>query len=107
MIKRVLLQSISPVITINKNGDEWHMAAKAALKNTAFKFQMGEEFDGTNFVDAKVKNIITEDGNKWTQVQTPVDGKQVVTTVCEFGEKQLTATMTVENVTAVRIYERL
>lgn len=107
IIKRKLLQSTSPVITITKNGDEWLIQMKTALKNIEYKFRMGEEFDGTNLNDARVKTIITEDGNKWTQVQTRLDNGQVVTTVREFGEKQFTATMAVENVTAVRTFERL
>lgn len=83
------------------------MTTRNGLGTKENSFRIGEEFDDTNLAGAKVKSLITQDGNKWVQVQTPFKNDKVVTTVREFGREQFTATMTVGNVTAVRIFDRL
>lgn len=107
MIKRKLAQSTNPEIEVKKDGDEWHVKTKTALKNSEIKFKVGVEFEETRQDDVKVKSLVTEEGNKWTQTQTPLDSDKVVTIVREFGEKELKTTATVGNVTSVRIYDRL
>ncbi|KAL6897518.1 fatty acid-biding protein [Trichoderma evansii] len=107
-LKRKIIEAAKPTFTISKDGDMWHMTIQVGLQQRRIKFAMGEEFDDINIYDARVKSLITQDGNKWTQVQTPVDGSgNIIITVREFGEKQFKATMTVRNVTAVRIFDRL
>jgi len=107
LIKRKLAQSSKPEIEVRKDGDEWHVKTKSALKNSEVKFKVGQEFEELRQDDVKVKSLVTEEGNKWTQVQTPLDSDKVVTIVREFGDKQLTTTATVGNVTSVRVYDRL
>jgi len=107
LIKRKLAQSTSPTIEVTKDGEKWNVKTKSALKNTEVSFKIGEEFEETRQDDVKVKSLVTQDGNKWTQVQTPLDSDKVVTIVREFGDKQLTTTATVGAVSSVRIYDRL
>jgi hypothetical protein len=81
---------------------------KTALKNSEIKFKVGEEFEETRQDDVKVKSVFTQEGNKWTQVQTPLDGSgKIVTIIREFGDKQLTTTAKVGDVTSVRTYDKL
>jgi len=107
MIKRKLAQSTKPEIEVSKDGDMWHVKTKSALKNTEVKFKIGEEFEEVRQDDVKVKSLVVQDGNKWTQTQTPLDSDKVVTIVREFGDKTLTTTASVGNVTSVRVYDRL
>jgi len=107
LIKRKLAQSTKPEIEIKKDGEEWHVKTKSALKNSEVKFKIGEEFEEVRQDDVKVKSVVTQDGNKWTQVQTPLDSDKIVTIVREFGDKQLTTTATVGGVSSVRVYDRL
>lgn len=102
-----MAQSTKPEIEIKKDGDQWHVKTKTALKNTEIKFKIGEEFEEVRQDDAKVKSLVVQDGNKWTQTQTPLDSDKVVTIVREFGEKELKTTASVGSVTSVRIYDRL
>lgn len=92
---------------MKKDGDAWHVKTKSALKNSEIKFKVGEEFDEVRQDDVKVKSVVKEEGNKWTQTQTPLDSDKVVTIVREFGENELKTTATVGNVTSVRTYKRL
>lgn len=101
-----LAQSTSPEIEIKQDGDHWIVKTKTALKNTEIKFKVGEEFEETRQDDVKVKSVVTQEGNKWTQTQTPLDSDKVVTIVREFGPKELTATASVGGVTSVRVYDR-
>jgi len=107
LIKRKLAQSSKPEIEVRKDGEEWHVKTKSALKNSEVKFKIGEEFEEVRQDDAKVKSLVVQDGNKWTQTQTPLDSDKVVTIVREFGDKQLTTTASVGGVTSVRVYDRL
>lgn len=107
VIKRKLFQAASPEITLKKDVDEWHVTTKIALGSKDTKFKMGEEFEDVSFNGDRVKSLIIQDGDKWTQVQTPFDSDKVTTIVREFGERQFTAIMTVGDVTAVRIFSRL
>lgn len=102
-----LAQSSKPEIEVRKDGEEWHVKTKSALKNSEVKFKIGEEFEEVRQDDAKVKSLVVQDGNKWTQTQTPLDSDKVVTIVREFGDKQLTTTASVGGVTSVRVYDRL
>ena len=102
-----LAQSTNPEIDVHKDGDTWHVKTKSALKNTEVSFKIGEEFEETRQDDVKVKSLVVQEGNKWTQTQTPLEGDKVVTIVREFGEKELKTTASVGNVTSVRIYNRL
>lgn len=45
------------------------MKTKTAIKNSEIKFKIGEEFEETRQDDVKVKSVIKEEGNKWTQTQ--------------------------------------
>ena len=92
---------------MTKDGEQWNVKTKTALRNSEVKFKIGEEFEETRQDDVKVKSLVTQEGNKWTQVQTPLDSDKVVTIVREFGDKQLTTTASVGNVTSVRVYDRL
>ncbi|KAI5461941.1 allergen Ale o 13, partial [Mariannaea sp. PMI_226] len=107
MIKRKLSQSTNPEISIKKEEDGWNMATKSALKNTKFNFNFGKEFEEVRTDDVKVKSLITQDKNKWTHVQTPVDSNRIVTIIREFGERQMTTMATVNGVTCVEVFDRL
>lgn len=54
-----------------------------------------------------MRSLVVQDGNKWTQTQTPVDGVKIVTIVREFGGSEMITTATVGAVTSTRIFDRV
>ncbi|KID99941.1 fatty acid-biding protein, partial [Metarhizium majus ARSEF 297] len=106
-IKRQLAKSASPEIEIERSGDAWHVKSKAGLGSSEFTFKLGEEFEEVRQDEAKVRSVVVQDGNKWTQTQTPVHGSKIVTIVREFKEAEMTTSATVGSVTAVRVFDRV
>lgn len=102
-----MAHSFSPERRIVRDGDEWQVQEKAGLKNREWRFKMGEEFELMGADDVKRKCIVTEDSdNKWTEVMTSVGNDKGITVIYEFGEKQLIATQTIGDVTAIITYDR-
>ncbi|OAA43283.1 allergen Ale o 13 [Metarhizium rileyi] len=106
-IKRQLAKSATPEIEIARNGYEWHFKSQAGLGSSESTFKLGEEFEEIRQDDAKVRSVIVQDGNKWTQTQTPVDGIKIVTIIREFKDEQMETTLTVGSVTSVRVFDRI
>ncbi|OWT43298.1 lipocalin / cytosolic fatty-acid binding domain-containing protein [Pochonia chlamydosporia 170] len=104
---RQLVKSASPELQITRNGDGWHVETKAGVGHSEFTFTLGEEFEEVRQDDVKVRSLVVQDGNKWTQTQTPVDGVKIVTIVREFGGSEMITTATVGDVTSTRIFDRV
>lgn len=99
--------STTPEIEISKDGDAYTLLTKTAIKNSTIKFELGKEFEEERQDDVKVKSVITQDGNKWIQTQTPADSDKVVTIVREFSDKGIVTVATVGGVSSTREYARL
>ncbi|XP_077296413.1 fatty acid-binding protein-like [Arctopsyche grandis] len=103
LVTRKMGNSISPVVDLKKEGDVYTFSSASTFKNTVITFKLGEEFDEETADGRKVKAVCSIEGNKLTQTQKG-DGK-TTTIIREFGDDELTATMTVDDITCTRIYK--
>jgi hypothetical protein len=86
LVVRKVGNSVSPVIELTKNGDEYTLTSQSTFKNTSTTFKLGEEFDEETPDGRKVKSIITQDGNKLIQVQK---GDKETTIIREFSDDEV------------------
>ncbi|KAI1288121.1 Fatty acid-binding protein [Halotydeus destructor] len=101
--KRAIATRVYPTLNITQDGDTWTVKQESTFKNSTTSFQIGQEFDELRQDDVTVKSLVTQDGNKWHQVQK---GDQEVTIVREFSDDGIKATATCNGVTSVRFYQR-
>ncbi|XP_054638041.1 fatty acid binding protein 4b [Dunckerocampus dactyliophorus] len=80
------------------------MKSQSTFKTTEIKFKLNEEFDETTADDRKTKTIVTLENGKLVQKQT-WDGK-TTTLEREILEGKLTAKCVMDDVVAVRTYEK-
>lgn len=70
--------AVSPVVTLQKEGDEYIFTSDSTFKHVELKFKPGVEFDQETPDGRKVKATITIDGNKLHEVQKGSDGKETI-----------------------------
>lgn len=70
--------AVSPVVDLQKDGEEYVLNSVSTFKNIALKFQPGVEFDQDTPDGRKVKATVTIDGNTLVEVQKNADGSQTV-----------------------------
>ncbi|XP_061810513.1 fatty acid binding protein 4b [Nerophis lumbriciformis] len=80
------------------------MKSQTTFKTTEIQFKLNEEFDETTADDRKTKTIVTLENGKLVQKQT-WDGK-TTTLEREIQEGKLTAKCIMDDVVAVRTYEK-
>lgn len=102
MVLRKMGNTVSPTVDLVKDGDEYTFNTVSTFKSSSIKFKLGEEFDEETLDGRKVKSIITLDGNKLIQEQK---GDKPHTIIREFTDTDLTATMTLNNITCKRVYK--
>ncbi|KAF7285789.1 fatty acid binding protein isoform X1 [Rhynchophorus ferrugineus] len=103
LVTRKVGNAVSPVVELNKEGDEYVLTSNSTFKNVVLKFTPGVEFDQETPDGRKVKATITVDGNTLKEVQK-ADGK--VTTIDRtFSDDEIKMVMTVGDITATRIYK--
>ena len=61
--------SVSPVVEVTKDGDEYVMKTTSTFKTSDIKFKPGVEFDEETADGRKVKSVITIDDNKMIHIQ--------------------------------------
>ena len=101
-VTRKLGNSMTPVVQVTLNGDEYTLTTSSVLKTAVIKFKLGQEFEETRPDGVKVKSTITLDGNVMTHV---MQGEPTSTIVREFSADEMKAVFTVNNVTCTRIYK--
>lgn len=70
--------AVSPVVTLQKEGDEYVLTSDSTFKHVVTKFKPGVEFDQDTPDGRKVKSTITIDGNTLHEVQKGADGKETI-----------------------------
>ncbi|XP_010796148.1 fatty acid-binding protein, adipocyte-like [Notothenia coriiceps] len=80
------------------------MKSETTFKTTEIKFKLNEEFDETTADGRKTKTLITCENGKLVQQQTWEDKK--TTLEREIQDGKLTAKCVMDDVVAVRIYEK-
>ncbi|KAL1500835.1 hypothetical protein ABEB36_006266 [Hypothenemus hampei] len=104
LITRKVGNSVSPVVDLTKDGDEYVLTSNSTFKHVVTKFKPGVEFDQETPDGRKVKATINIDGNTLKEVQKAADGKE--TTIDRtFTDDEVKMIMSVGDVTATRIYK--
>lgn len=70
--------AVSPVVDLQKDGDDYVLNSVSTFKNIVLKFKPGVEFDQDTPDGRKVKATVTVDGNTLVEVQKNADGSQTV-----------------------------
>ncbi|CAH0549574.1 unnamed protein product [Brassicogethes aeneus] len=94
----------SPVIDLSKQGDEYTLTSISTFKNVYLKFKPGVEFDQETPDGRDVKATITVDGTTIHEVQKDADGK-TNTLDRTWSPTEVKMVMTIDNITATRIYK--
>ena len=101
-MNRKLAKSVTPVVEVTLNGDEYTLKTSSLLKTTIIKFKLGEEFDEQRLDGVKVRSTVTLNGNVMTHV---MKGKPDSVIVREFNGNELKTVCTVNNVSCTRLYK--
>ncbi|OON16772.1 lipocalin / cytosolic fatty-acid binding protein [Opisthorchis viverrini] len=105
VVKRKLITSSKPEVTYTIDGNKMTIRTCSALKTTTITFEFGKEFEERTADDRTVMSTFTKQSeSKITQVQKHPNS--VTTTVREVSGNTLTATVTVDDVKAVNVYEK-
>ncbi|XP_060534425.1 fatty acid-binding protein, adipocyte-like isoform X1 [Cylas formicarius] len=106
LVTRKVGGAVSPVVELNKQGDEYVLTSNSTFKNVVTKFKPGVEFDQETPDGRKVKATITVDGNKLVEVQKGADGKET-TIERTFTDDEIKMVLSVDDITSTRIYKPL
>ncbi|XP_055299743.1 fatty acid-binding protein, muscle-like [Sitodiplosis mosellana] len=99
---RKIGNAVSPTVELKKlDNGKYQLLTKSTFKDSTIEFELGKEFDEKTLDDRNVKSVITMEGNKLIQRQ---GGDPPSTLIREFGDKEMIATMTVNNVVCTRKY---
>ncbi|XP_026227768.1 myelin P2 protein-like [Anabas testudineus] len=96
---------VKPKLVISVDGGVISMKSESTFKNTEIKFKLDDEFEETTADGRQTKTIITFENGKLVQKQT-WDGK-TTTLEREIRDGKLTARCVMEDVVAVRTYEKV
>ncbi|XP_069699006.1 fatty acid-binding protein, muscle isoform X1 [Periplaneta americana] len=102
LVTRKMGNTVSPVVELTKNGDEFCLTSQSTFKNTAINFKLGQEFDQETPDGRKVKSVITQDGSKLVEVQK---GDKETTIIRDFSNDEIKMTLTVDDIVCTRIYK--
>lgn len=94
--------TVSPTVELKKlPNNKYKLITKSTFKDTEIEFELGKEFDETTLDDREVKSVMTLEGNKLIQRQGGEPPSEIIR---EFGDKEMIATMKVNNVVCTRKY---
>lgn len=100
---RTIGNSVHPTVELKKVGDnKYSLITTSTFKNSEIRFEPGKEFNEETLDGRHVKSVMTFEGNKLIQKQGGVPASTIVR---EFGPKEMTTTLTVNKITAVRKYK--
>ncbi|XP_033214745.1 sodium/calcium exchanger regulatory protein 1 isoform X2 [Belonocnema kinseyi] len=102
LVTRKMGASVSPVVEVTKDGDEYIMKTTSTFKSSELKFKPGVEFDEETPDGRKVKTTITVDGDKMSQIQK---GDKDTVIEREFTDSEMKAIMKVDDIVCTRIYK--
>lgn len=98
---RAIGNSVTPTVELRKNGNKYELHTTSTFKNSIINFELGKEFDEETLDGRNVKSVVTLEGNKLIQKQGGSPKSEIIR---EFGDKEMVATMKVNNVVATRKY---
>lgn len=86
LVTRKMGNAVSPVVDLQKDGDEYILSSSSTFKNVVVRFKPGVEFDQETPDGRKVKATITVDGDTLTEIQK---GDKETTIVREFSDDEI------------------
>lgn len=99
---RVAGNTVTPTVELIKNsGNTYTLKTTSTFRNSEITFELGKEFDEVTLDGRNVKSKMTLEGNVLTQQQ---GGDPPSTIIREFGDKEMTTTLKVKDITSVRKY---
>lgn len=102
-LNRKLINTITPVVKLTKDGDEYLLHTNSTFKNSIIKFQEGNEFLYQTPDGRTVKSVFGIDGNTITEVQN--DGTDRETTIVRtFTPDNVKMIMKCDDITSTRVY---
>ncbi|KAK9680498.1 Lipocalin / cytosolic fatty-acid binding protein family [Popillia japonica] len=104
LVTRKMGATVSPVISLNKDGDDYVLTSQSTFKNMTSKFKPGVEFDDETADGRKVKSTITFNGNILTEIQKDNNGK-VTTLERTFTDSDVTIVCKVDDIVCTRVYK--
>ncbi|XP_072379059.1 probable fatty acid-binding protein isoform X1 [Diabrotica undecimpunctata] len=104
LVVRKMGSAVSPVVDLQKEGDEYVLSSISTFKNVILKFKPGVEFDQETPDGRKVKSTITINGNTLHEVQKDASGAETVIDRT-FSADEIKMEMSVNNVKATRTYK--
>lgn len=93
--------TMHPTVELKKHGDKYTWVTTSTFKTSEITFTPGKEFEEETLDGRKVKSIITFDGNKMIHKQ---GGQPKSTIIREFKDKEMIATLTVNDIVSTRKY---
>ncbi|XP_004928852.2 fatty acid-binding protein [Bombyx mori] len=109
LLSRKTANAVSPVCVLTRDNDGvYTLTMTTTFRTVKMSFKLGEEFIEERPDGAKVKSLLTIEGNKLIQTQTENNGRKS-THVREFTKDKLTVTTTAEgwDGRCIRVYEVL
>ncbi|XP_074029530.1 fatty acid-binding protein, liver isoform X1 [Leptinotarsa decemlineata] len=104
LVTRKMGNAVSPVVDLQKDGEEYTLNSNSTFKNVVLKFTPGKEFDQETPDGRKVKAVITVEGDTLKEVQTNADG--TITTIDRtFSADEIKMVMSIGDITATRTYK--
>ncbi|KOV23586.1 lipocalin/fatty-acid binding family protein [Kitasatospora sp. NPDC052868] len=105
LMQRNLALKAKPTEEITEVYGRYTLKTLTALKNTEINFVLGEEFDEETFDGRKARTTVTQDGDKFVQVQKYGDVEATI--VRAFADTSMEVTYSAKGVTCVRSFLRL
>lgn len=100
---RKIGNNVNPSVELKKLPEnKYQLITTSTFKDTEITFELGKEFDEETLDGRQVKSVMTLEGNKLTQKQ---GGDPPSTIIREFGDKEMVATMKVNDVVCTRKYK--
>ncbi|XP_066251761.1 myelin P2 protein isoform X2 [Euwallacea similis] len=104
LITRKVGNTVSPVVDLAKEGDEYILSSISTFKNVILKFKPGVEFEHETPDGTKATSTISIEGNTLKEVQKRSDGK--VTTIDRtFTDDEVKMVMNIGDITSTRVYK--
>ncbi|KAL7031146.1 hypothetical protein ACKWTF_006908 [Chironomus riparius] len=101
-VYRRVANTLHPVCSLQKNGDEYSFHTVSIFKTTVINFKPGEEFEYETIDGRKVMSVITIEGNTMTQIEK---GEKETKIIREFSDTELVTTLKVNDIVAKRWYK--
>ena len=104
MLLRKAAASASPTMIVTVSGDHWKIVTSTAIRSKEFEFDLGKPQEVKNDDGTTATTVVTKEGDKLVEKRSGKGREAEI--VREFTDTQLKITMTLNGVTAVRVFNK-